>query len=87
MLEYILVLILLIGYVISVSRKQFSINSVTIRFIITHVVLFFLLAVADGDLSFIVPASHYSVIIVPYIIIRTFFQLIRNKSLNLSESE
>ena len=83
----VLTLILLLFYVVSVLRNEFSMTSVTIRFLVTHLILFSLLLVALGNIESLVPPIHYFFVFLPYFIFRVLFQLVRNKSINFSEKE
>ena len=62
-------------------------TSVTIRFLVTHLILFSLLLVALGNIESLAPPIHYFFVFLPYFIFRVLFQLVRNKSINFSEKE
>ena len=83
----VLTLLLLIFYIVSTLEKQLSLASAIIRFFVSHLFIFAMLLVAQGDLESLAPAIYYFFIFLPYFLLRILYQIIRNRSLSFTGLE
>ena len=83
----VLTLVLLIFYIVSTLEKQLSLASAIIRFFVSHLFIFAMLLVAQGDLESLSPAIYYFFIFLPYFLLRILYQIIRNRSLSFTGLE
>ena len=83
----VLTLLLLIFYIVSTLEKQLSLASAIIRFFVSHLFIFAMLLVAQGDLESLAPAIYYFFIYLPYFLLRILYQIIRNRSLSFTGLE
>ena len=83
----VLTLVLLIFYIVSTLEKQLSLASAIIRFFVSHLFIFAMLLVAQGDLESLAPAIYYFFIFLPYFLLRILYQIIRNRSLSFTGLE